>query len=74
MLFPVALKNFHQTKNSCCIRLGLNSFQVDIQNTVLNTLLLHNGSEEQLSKYCPRLAKDMVWILPKTLLACFPAN
>lgn len=33
---------------------------VDLQNTVVNTLLLHNGSKELLDKYCPRLAKDMV--------------
>lgn len=33
---------------------------VDIQNTVINTLLLHNGSDEQLDKYCPNLAKNMV--------------
>jgi hypothetical protein len=35
---------------------------IDIQNTVVNTLLLHNGSEEQLAKYCPGLAKNMVKI------------
>ena len=33
---------------------------VDLQNTVVNTLLLHNGSKAQFEKYCPRLAKDMV--------------
>lgn len=33
---------------------------VDLQNTVVNTLLLHNGSKEQLEKYCPKLAKNMV--------------
>ena len=33
---------------------------IDIQNTVVNTMLLHNGSEEQLAKYCPKLAKNMV--------------
>jgi short/branched chain acyl-CoA dehydrogenase len=36
---------------------------VDIQNTVVNTMLLHNGSEEQKSKYCPGLAKNMVSLL-----------
>jgi short/branched chain acyl-CoA dehydrogenase len=33
---------------------------VDLQNTVVNTLLLHNGKEEHLAKYCPKLAKNMV--------------
>ena len=33
---------------------------VDLQNTVVNTLLLHNGSREHLEKYCPKLAKHMV--------------
>lgn len=33
---------------------------VDLQNTVVNTLLLHNGSKELLDRYCPRLAKDTV--------------
>ena len=33
---------------------------VDLQNTVVNTLLLHNGNKEQLAKYCPRLAQDMI--------------
>jgi short/branched chain acyl-CoA dehydrogenase len=33
---------------------------VDLQNTVVNTLLLHNGSIELLDKYCPKLAKDTV--------------
>ena len=33
---------------------------VDLQNTVVNTLLLHNGSKELLEKYCPKLAKDTV--------------
>ncbi|RNA03839.1 short branched chain specific acyl- mitochondrial [Brachionus plicatilis] len=31
---------------------------VDLQNTVVNTLLMHNGSKELLDKYSPRLAKD----------------
>ena len=34
--------------------------QVDLQNTVVNTLLLHNGKEEHLAKYCPKLATNMV--------------
>lgn len=33
---------------------------VDLQNTVVNTLLLHNGSKQQLEKYCPKLATQMV--------------
>jgi short/branched chain acyl-CoA dehydrogenase len=33
---------------------------VDLQNTVVNTLLLHNGSKEQHEKYCPKLAQNMV--------------
>lgn len=33
---------------------------VDLQNTVVNTLLLHNGSKELLDRYCPRLSKDTV--------------
>ena len=33
---------------------------VDLQNTVVNTLLLHNGNKEQLAKYCPKLANNMV--------------
>lgn len=33
---------------------------VDLQNTVVNTLLLHNANKEQLDKYCPRLATDTV--------------
>jgi short-chain 2-methylacyl-CoA dehydrogenase len=36
---------------------------VDLQNTVVNTLLLHNGSKDQLAKYCPKLAKNMVCLL-----------
>ena len=39
---------------------------IDIQNTVVNTLLLHNGSDEQLAKYCPGLAKNMV-----NLISCY---
>lgn len=34
--------------------------QVDLQNTVVNTLLLHNGKEAHLAKYCPKLASNMV--------------
>ncbi len=33
---------------------------VDLQNTVVNTLLLHNGCEAHLAEYCPKLAKNMV--------------
>ena len=33
---------------------------IDLQNTVVNTLLLHNGNKEQLAKYCPKLAQSMV--------------
>jgi alkylation response protein AidB-like acyl-CoA dehydrogenase len=33
---------------------------VDLQNTVVNTLLLHNGSHAHLEKYCPKLAQNMV--------------
>jgi alkylation response protein AidB-like acyl-CoA dehydrogenase len=33
---------------------------IDLQNTVVNTLLLHNGSEKHLAEYCPKLAKNMV--------------
>ncbi|XP_072883742.1 short/branched chain specific acyl-CoA dehydrogenase, mitochondrial isoform X1 [Hemitrygon akajei] len=32
----------------------------DIQNTLINTLLMKCGTEEQKRKYLPRLAKDMV--------------
>jgi len=34
---------------------------VDLQNTVVNTLLLHNGSREHLEQYCPKLARNMVF-------------
>ena len=33
---------------------------VDLQNTVVNTLLLHNANETHLDKYCPLFAKSMV--------------
>lgn len=33
---------------------------VDLQNTVVNTLLLHNGTREQIEKYAPKLATNMV--------------
>ncbi len=33
---------------------------VDLQNTVVNTLLLHNGSRKHLEEYCPKLAKHVV--------------
>lgn len=33
---------------------------VDLQNTVVNTLLLHNGSEKHLAQFCPKLATNMV--------------
>lgn len=33
---------------------------VDLQNTVVNTLLLHNGSPEQIEKYGSKLATNMV--------------
>lgn len=36
---------------------------VDLQNTVVNTLLLHNGSRQQLETYCPKLATHMVLYL-----------
>jgi short/branched chain acyl-CoA dehydrogenase len=32
----------------------------DIQNTLINTLIYRLGTQEQKSKYLPRLAKDMV--------------
>lgn len=33
---------------------------VDLQNTLINTLVIRLGNEEQKKKYLPRLAKDMV--------------
>jgi len=33
---------------------------VDLQNTVINTLLLHNGCQKHLEQYCPKLATNMV--------------
>ena len=35
---------------------------VDLQNTVVNTLLMHNASKEHLAQYCPKLATHMVYI------------
>lgn len=32
----------------------------DIQNTLINTLILQLGTEEQRQRYLPRLANDMV--------------
>lgn len=32
----------------------------DIQNTLVNTLIMKLGTEEQKAKYLPRLAQDMV--------------
>ena len=32
----------------------------DIQNTLVNTLIMKLGTEEQKLKYLPRLAQDMV--------------
>lgn len=37
---------------------------IDLQNTVINTILLHNASPEQIEKYAPKLATNMVcWSL-----------
>lgn len=33
---------------------------VDLQNTVVNTILLHYGSQQQIERFAPRLATDMV--------------
>ena len=37
--------------------------QVDLQNTVINTLLLHNGCQAHLDHYCPKLATNMVCLI-----------
>lgn len=34
--------------------------QVDLQNTVVNTLLLHNGSKTHKDEFCPKLATNMI--------------
>lgn len=36
------------------------SVMVDIQNTLINTLIMKLGTTEQKSKYLPRLATDTV--------------
>ena len=43
---------------------------VDLQNTVVNTLLLHNGCERHLAEYCPKLAKNMVCFCPFFYINC----
>ena len=39
---------------------GSVSVLVDIQNTLINTLLMQLGSQHLKERYLPRLAKDMV--------------
>lgn len=39
------------------------SLVCDLQNTLINSLMLNFGTEEQKMKYLPRLCTDMVFVV-----------